>query len=203
VMQNGLNLGVQYGVAGYPTNFNPAPAGLRNITGRVNHDGTVTIWAITSTVSTLGDSGADPNQLVSITDVLANTNPAAAGSEQFTVLETAGFGEVLRGVCFTPGTSTVTPPSLPVTVSGFGFSRATREYSATVTVENNSSATVNGPIVVTFSDLSAGVTLVSANPLTVVAGGGSLAPGQSASATVIVTDPSNAPISLTATASVQ
>ena len=50
-LQAGLNLGVPYTVAGYPTGNNPAtglpwaPAtdGLRNITGRVNRDGTVTI----------------------------------------------------------------------------------------------------------------------------------------------------------------
>ena len=42
----------------------PATDGLRNITGKVNPNGTVTIWAVTSTVSGGGDQGADPNQLV-------------------------------------------------------------------------------------------------------------------------------------------
>ena len=51
----------------------PLTAGLRNITGRVNGDGTVTIWAITATVSGNGDQGADPNLLVAITDDLTNT----------------------------------------------------------------------------------------------------------------------------------
>ena len=50
--------------------------GLRNITGRVNRDGTVSIWAITSTVSGNGDQGADPNKLVLITDKLAATSAA-------------------------------------------------------------------------------------------------------------------------------
>src|SRR5262249_12255860 len=48
----GLDLGTPYAVPGYPTGDNPAtglpwaPAtdGLRNITGHVNRDGTVTIW---------------------------------------------------------------------------------------------------------------------------------------------------------------
>ena len=80
----------------------PATDGLRNITGRVNRDGTVTIWAITSTVSGSGDQGADPNKLVEITDPLAATAPAAG--ESFRTVRTAGFGEVLRGVSFTPGT---------------------------------------------------------------------------------------------------
>src|ERR1700730_8889630 len=81
-LQAGLNLGVPYNINGYPTGQNPrtglpwAPAadGLRNIIGRVNRDGTATIWAITSTVSGNGDQGADPNQLVTITDNLAATS---------------------------------------------------------------------------------------------------------------------------------
>ena len=76
VLQNGLNLGQQYSVPNYPANLNPATDGLRNITGRVNEDGTVTVWGITSTVSANVDQGADPNQLVMITDVLANTSAA-------------------------------------------------------------------------------------------------------------------------------
>jgi hypothetical protein len=104
VMQNGLNLGQQYTVPNYPVALNPATGGLRNITGRDNGDGTVTIWAITSTVSANTDSGADPNKLVSITDVLDNTDPGLAAYEPFTTLVSAGFGEVLRGVSFTPGT---------------------------------------------------------------------------------------------------
>ena len=110
VLQAGLNLGVPYTVGGYPSGQNPktglpwAPAadGLRNITGRVNRDGTATIWAITSTVSGNGDQGADPNQLVMITDKLAATS--APAGESFTAIRTARFGEVFRGVSLTPGT---------------------------------------------------------------------------------------------------
>ena len=119
VLTNGLNLGVPYTVAGYPTGNNPGSAnksnpdglpwspatdGLRNLTGRVNPDGTVTLWAITSTVSGSGDQGADPNRLVMITDTLSNISPAGAANEKFSTLRTARFGEVLRGVSFTPGT---------------------------------------------------------------------------------------------------
>jgi hypothetical protein len=102
VMQNGLNLGQQYSVANYPTSLNPATAGMRNITCRLNSDGTVTVYGVTSTVSTNGDPGADPNKLVVINDVLANTNPAVGVSEKFTTIETAAYGQVLRGVSFTP-----------------------------------------------------------------------------------------------------
>ena len=70
----------------------PATDGLRNITGQVNRDGTVTIWAVTSTVSGGGDQGADPNQLVSVTDKLgATTLPAAR------VLPHRGPGRVRPG----------------------------------------------------------------------------------------------------------
>ncbi len=125
-LQKGLNLGVPYTVTGYPTGANtytviknqklpnppktttvtnpwsPATDGLRNLTGRVNRDGTVTIWAVTSTVSGSGDQGADPNQFVEITDNLAATTLPA--KESFETIRTAGFAEVLRGVSFTPGT---------------------------------------------------------------------------------------------------
>jgi len=110
VLTAGLDLGVPYTVAGYPTGNNsatglpwsPATDGLRNLTGRVNPDGTVTIWAITSTVSGGGDQGADPNKLVTITDKLSATTLPA--SEKFTTVRTARFAEVLRGVSFTPDT---------------------------------------------------------------------------------------------------
>jgi uncharacterized protein (TIGR03437 family) len=105
VLQNGLNLGVPYSIANYPTAINPATAGLRNLTGKVNGDGTVTIWAVTSTVSTNGDPGADPNKLVSITDTLANTT--AAATETFTTLRTAVAGEVLRGIAWAPSSTSM------------------------------------------------------------------------------------------------
>jgi hypothetical protein len=110
-LQNGLQLGVPNTITGYPTGNNPATGlpwapgtdGLRNITGRVNADGTASIWAVTSTVSGNGDQGADPNQIVSITDRLdAKMLPAG---EAFTVTDRAGTGEVLRGISFTPGTA--------------------------------------------------------------------------------------------------
>ena len=111
-LTNGLNLGTPYTVKDFPTGTNaatglpwsPATDGLRNITGKVNPDGTATIWAITSTVSGDGDTGADPNKLVVITDKVSNTTAVQAANEQFFTLRAAGFAEVLRGVAFTPGT---------------------------------------------------------------------------------------------------
>jgi hypothetical protein len=111
-LTNGLDLGTPYTVRGYPTGTNaatglpwsPAADGLRNITGHVDGFGFVTIWGITSTVSGNGDTGADPNRLVVITDAQSNTRAAGAAKERFFTLKAAGFGEVLRGVAFTPGT---------------------------------------------------------------------------------------------------
>jgi hypothetical protein len=109
-LQNGLGLGTPYTVHGYPTGINtatslpwsPAADGLRNITGRVNRDGTATIWGITSTVSGNGDQGADPNNLVAITDRLSNTSATAAAKESFVTVRRSVFAEVLRGVSLTP-----------------------------------------------------------------------------------------------------
>jgi hypothetical protein len=110
-LSTGLNLGQPYSVAGYPAGDNaatglpwaPATDGLRNITGRVNPNGTVTIWAVTSTVSGSGDQGADPNKLVAITDKLSAA--ALPAGEQFVTVRSAGYGQVLRGVSVTPGTN--------------------------------------------------------------------------------------------------
>jgi hypothetical protein len=60
----------------------------------------VTIYGITSTVSTSGDQGADPNEIVDITDQLAAmTLPA---SEMFSVLGGPQYGVVYRGISFDP-----------------------------------------------------------------------------------------------------
>lgn len=69
----------------------------------MNQDGTVDIYAITSTVSANGDQGADPNRLVKVTDLLsATTLPAGPNLGIFTTLRSAQAGEVFRGVAFAP-----------------------------------------------------------------------------------------------------
>lgn len=106
VLQNGLNIGVPYGIANYPAALNPATGGCRNLTGRVNGDGTVDLYAVTSTISANGDQGADPNKLVTVKDLLGATSlPSGNGGGlgKFTELRTAQFGEVLRGISFAPG----------------------------------------------------------------------------------------------------
>jgi hypothetical protein len=112
VLKNELGIGVPYSVANYPSGNNPAtnlpwaPAtdGLRNITGLNGPDGLVAIWGITSTVSGNGDTGADPNRLFVVVDKAGNTDPSLATVTPFIEVTGAKFGEVLRGVSFTPGT---------------------------------------------------------------------------------------------------
>ncbi len=195
VLQNGLNLGVPYSVSStYPSALNPSTDGLRNITGRLNADGTVTIWAVTSTISTNGDQGADPNKLVAITDVLANTDPAAAANEQFATVRSAGSGEVLRGVSFTPGTPAFpAAANVPVTTSAFLYNRVSKTYTGTITATNNTNAAIAGPITISLSSLTPGVSLTSSGSSVSIPG--PLAPGQSASVAVSFLDSSNVHIS--------
>jgi hypothetical protein len=126
-LQNGLNLGQPYTVSGYPTGNNsyttstgtttgpwaPATDGLRNLTGKVNADGTVTIWATTSTVSGSGDQGADPNALVSVSDNLAATTLPL--TESFNTVMPPTNEQVIRGVSFTPGTGASCGPNCGAT----------------------------------------------------------------------------------------
>ncbi|MDR3404623.1 MAG: hypothetical protein P4L99_19125 [Chthoniobacter sp.] len=118
----GLNLGTPYSTPGYSTGStavtNVATDGLRQITGTVNGDGTTTIYAVTATVSSAGDAGADPNKLVAITDTLADTTLSQASGEQFTTLDSAVTGDVIRGVSFTP---TPEPTSAVLLVSAGGM----------------------------------------------------------------------------------
>jgi len=107
-LQNSLGLGVPYTVTGTAMdgssgNYTTTTSGLRHLIGSLHTDGTVTLYATTSTVSNptvYGDQGADPNRLVSIKDVVsAQTQPS---NENFTLLKTAAYGQVLRGVNILP-----------------------------------------------------------------------------------------------------
>ena len=128
-LQAGLGLGQSYGVNGYPANLDPETDGLRNLTGQVNADGTVTLYAVTSTVSNSGDQGGDPNRLVSISDVVADTS--LPKNEAFSVLETAGFGQVLRGVSLAPVPEPATWAMMLIGFGGLGAAmRSTRRKAA-------------------------------------------------------------------------
>ncbi len=103
VIQNGLNLGVPYSVPNYPASIEPATGGCRNITGSVNFDGTVTIYAVTSTISLNGDNGADPNKVVKVTDLPGATTLSTGNTfDKFVTIRNARAGQAFRGVAFAP-----------------------------------------------------------------------------------------------------
>jgi hypothetical protein len=104
-----LDYTLQAGLIGTAQSYN-APGfdgtvtegGLRDIYGQVNADGTVTIYGITATTDNIPnmDNGADPNEVVDITDTIgATTLPT---SESFNVLEGPILGTVYRGVSDAP-----------------------------------------------------------------------------------------------------
>ncbi|WP_427884999.1 hypothetical protein ACQHIV_22735 [Kribbella sp. GL6] len=107
-LQNGLGLGRPYSAAGLPAGTNvatglpwqPAVDGVRNITGKVNADGSVSLYGVTSTVGGVTDPGANPNKVVTVTDQLgATTQP---GGQTYRVLRSAAAGDVYRGTAFAP-----------------------------------------------------------------------------------------------------
>ena len=113
VLQDGLQINKPQNLPGYPV---PTfTTGLRNLTGRVSGDGTVTIYAITSQYSTISIGEPDPTKLVAITDVIDATKLPVeddqnygqwgddhATLEQFVTLQQSRSGEVFRGVAFAP-----------------------------------------------------------------------------------------------------
>ena len=123
VLQSGLQLGSNYTVVDSVTGntYTTATEGLRNLTGKVNSDGTVSLYAVTSTISAQGDPGADPNKLVALTDILSNTASVLAASEQFNVIDSANYGQTLRGVSFAPSKPVPEPITLLGSVIAMGI----------------------------------------------------------------------------------
>ncbi len=117
VITDGLQINQPQKIPGYgvPT----FTTGLRNLTGKVNGDGTVTIYAITAQTSTVSGGEPDPTKLVAVTDEIAATQlPVDGGKsggswdgsgggnkqtlDQFVTLQQSRSGEVFRGVAFAP-----------------------------------------------------------------------------------------------------
>ena len=157
VLQNGLNLGQPYSIANYPSAINPATGGLRNITGIVNSNGTVTIYGVTSTVSLNGDQGADPNKLVSITDTVAATT--APATETFTTLRTAVAGEVLRGISLTPTSTSMANVPLILSAASPGATSLAQGGLAFALGQNLApeGAEILGPLPTTFDGTSVSI----------------------------------------------
>jgi hypothetical protein len=109
-LTQGINLGTVYTVTDTSGTYGTAgamytttPDGLRQISGQVNSDGSYTIYAVTSTIgNSLGasfDAGADSNQLVTINLTVSGSTVTTNG---FALLQSAPYGQVLRGVAMVP-----------------------------------------------------------------------------------------------------
>jgi len=165
------------------------------MTGTVNGDGTVTIYAVTSTVSASVDQGADPNQLVTITDNLAFSTAAQAATETFSTLRRARYGEVLRGVA--QAGPFVVQRSVLLYATSYGG------HVQKLIVRNTTNTPMPGPIIVALDDLSPDATLTNANgttsslppfgsPYIIIPGtGAGLAPGAGAIAGLLFKDSPN------------
>ena len=115
-LQAGL-IGDTYNVPGW--DFGETTIGLRNLTGEVNADGTVTFWATTSTSSGSGDNGADPNEIVEITDALGDTSLPTG--EKFSVFDGPVAGLRYGGVAFAAAPEASTWAMLLLGFGGLGF----------------------------------------------------------------------------------
>jgi hypothetical protein len=109
----GALIGSSYSIPGFGT---VTTDGLRDITGIVNADGTVTIYGLTATYDNIPnmDNGADPNEVVQITDLLADTSSTPPPGEDFSVFAGPVYGTVYRGV-------TLTPVPEPASLVAFGI----------------------------------------------------------------------------------
>jgi hypothetical protein len=101
--------------------------GLRDITGEVNANGTVTIWGVSSTTDNITnmDNGADPNEIVSITDKLGALSLPA--SESFTVTDGPVLDNVYRGVVLTPAPEPASLALFGAGLAGLGLVRRRRQ----------------------------------------------------------------------------
>ncbi len=102
VLTQGLIGTVDTNLTGYDGPYpDVTTVGLRNLTGVVNKNHTVTLWATTSTSSASGDNGADPNKVVEITDDLAATTlTGPVTHETFKTVAGPTYGTVYRGVAY-------------------------------------------------------------------------------------------------------
>src|SRR5271157_864688 len=112
------------------------------------------------------------------------------------------------GVTITSINGVQLPPAVPpsqvaTTASGLAYSRVTKTFNGTVTIQNISGSPINGPLQILFFGMPVNVTLVNATrnlsgtPYLTVPALASLAPGQSVTVSVQFKNPSNGPINFT------
>jgi hypothetical protein len=134
-LQAGL-IGNTYTVSGWQDAmgnlYTETTVGLHNLTGEVNKNDTVTLWATTGTTSGSGDNGADPNQIVEITDSLSALS--LPGSEMFSTYDGPQLGLRYGGVAFAavPEPSTWAMMAIGFAGLGFGARRRTKTARAAV-----------------------------------------------------------------------
>jgi hypothetical protein len=173
--------------------------GNGNTSGSVPVDGTA--YGTGDTVTVLGNTG----NLQKTSSMFLNWNTHADGSgTTFHPGDTFTFGalNVTLYAQWTPSSVNVSG-QVSVTQNGFGRNRATGLWAATLTVTNTSAFTINGPIEVVLTNLSANATMVNktglhgADPYIVVTAG-SLTGGASASVSIQFSNPTNGYINYTA-----
>ncbi len=120
----------------------------------------------------------------------SKTNPFANGA--------------VRAVCGpSPPPVIISPTEISTTASGLLYSRVSKTFTGTVTIQNISGSTITGPLEIAFTSLPSGVTLVNATgnfngtPYITVPSLASLAPAQSATVNVQFSDPSMVSIKFT------
>jgi hypothetical protein len=121
--------------------------GLIGLTGVVNSDGTVTLYATNVTIGDL-----DQTYLYTITDTLAATTPAP--SESFTALVTAAAGTNIRGVAFAPSAPTSATTSTTISAGSSTASGFTVTSGSLLTV-------LSGGHAVSVNVLSGGTAVIS------------------------------------------
>jgi hypothetical protein len=120
---SGVNSGQAGSVDGIVT------TGLRDLTGRVNADGTVTLFAVTATSGGYADDGADPNEIVELTDTVGDTTLPTG--ETFTVVDGPQYGVRYGGVAFNGVPEPGSWALMLIGVAGLGGAMRSRRRTVT------------------------------------------------------------------------